>query len=383
MVVCSLYGGDCMWIYEHANWTDFYWDSDALLPLLTHVRHAQGKLLGRMQSLGFDLQSEATLHALTHDTVKSYAIEGENLDTTEVRSSIARRLGLDTGGDTHTNRNVDGIVDVLLDATQNYTAPLTKDRLYNWHAGLFPTGRSGIQPITVGAWRPPQSDPMQVISGGAGRTKIHFQAPLAHTLENAMTVFLKWYNSKDCNDPIIKAGIAHLWFLTLHPFEDGNGRLGRAISDMILAQADNTPKRFYSMSHQIQKDRKAYYSALEKQQRNTPDITTWLQWYIQCLGKAIDTAHTTTHAVMFKSKVWESLQDKPINHRQKMVLNRMLESDFIGYINSSKYAKLAKCSPDTALRDIKALQNWGVLIQNTARGRSTSYRIKGKDKNTD
>ncbi len=365
-----------MWIYEHLDWFDFSWDTDNLLPLVADIRYRQGILLGRMRSLGVSLQTEASLHTLTSDTVKSSAIEGEHLDTQEVRSSIARRLGIDIGGITPTNRDVDGIVELMLDATQHYDMPLTTNRLFGWHSALFPTGRSGMHKITVGNWRQPSTDPMQVVSGSIGNQKIHFQAPNAEVLDAEMQTFLHWVNMDTPIDPIIKAGVAHLWFLTLHPFEDGNGRLARAISDMLLARADGTAHRFYSMSTQIQLERKTYYEQLEKQQRGTPDITQWIGWYLHCLGRAIDSAEHTLSNVIFKSQVWDMLQDKPVNERQRLIINRMLEDGFKGYMNTSKYAKMAKCSTDTALRDIKILQTWGIFLQNNSGGRSTSYRIK-------
>lgn len=367
-----------MWIYEHKHWSNFTWDAGTLLPILTDVRHRQGLLLGSMKDLGFDLKTEAQLNTLTTDLIKSFAIEEEILNSKEVHSSIARRLGLKYPADITPSQNVEGTVEMILDATQNYNSPLTKDRLYGWHCGLFPTGRSGIHTITVGEWRHKTNDPMQVVSGPEGKYKIHYQAPSADTIEKDMHIFLNWVNQEtDQTDLFIKAGIAHLWFLTIHPFEDGNGRLARAISDMILSKSDNSSYRFYSMSEQIQKDRKKYYRHLEQQQRSTPDITKWLLWYITCIGKAIDNAETTLSSVIFKSKIWNKLEQYSINNRQRLIINRMLESDWTGHINTSKYAKIAKCANETALRDIKQLQHFGVFMQNPAKGRSTSYRIKG------
>lgn len=364
-----------MWIHEQADWPRFYWDDAVLSAALAAVRHQQGLLLGRMTSLGLALQSETSLDTLTNDVVKSSAIEGERLNREEVRSSIARKLGMDQGGRIPASRHVEGIVEILLDATQTYQSPLTEERLCAWHCALFPTGFSGMTPIMVGMWRPPSAGAMQVISGRYGRTHVHFEAPDAHRLDAEMAAFLAWFASCDTLDPLIKAGIAHFWFVTLHPFEDGNGRIARAIADMALARADQTPQRFYSMSMQIEAERKQYYEQLERQQRGTLDITPWLAWFIECLGRAIATAGESLQAVLHKGKLWERLQAYTVNERQRTVLNRMMSGDFEGYMNTSKYAKLAKCSTDTALRDINALVEWGVLLKNPAQGRSTSYRL--------
>lgn len=365
-----------MWIYNHKKWPDFTWDAGALTSKLADTRYRQGVLLGRMESLGFELKQEASLNTLVSDIVKSSAIEGENLNPSEVRSSIARRLGLDIAGLIPSSRDVEGIVQIMLDATQNFRSPLTKERLFGWHAALFPTGRSGMYPITVGKWRPSHADPMRVISGPIGREKVHFEAPPANRLEDEMKLFLTWFEKDDNIDPILKAGIAHLWFVTIHPFEDGNGRIARAIGDMALTRADGIPERFYSLSTQIEHDRKDYYNQLEMQQRNSPDITPWLLWFLNCLARAISNAEVTLGNVLFKAQLWEALnQQQPINERQHLVLNRLLEPDFEGYINTSKYARLTKCSTDSALRDIQDLKERGILIQNPGGGRSTSYRL--------
>jgi Fic family protein len=368
-----------MWIHEQADWPRFYWDDAVLSAALAAVRHQQGLLLGRMTNLGFALQLETSLDTLTNDVVKSSAIEGERLNREEVRSSIARKLGMDQGGRIPASRHVEGIVEILLDATQTYQSPLTEERLCAWHCALFPTGFSGMTPIMVGMWRPPSAGAMQVISGRYGRTHVHFEAPDAHRLDAEMAAFLAWFASCDTLDPLIKAGIAHFWFVTLHPFEDGNGRIARAIADMALARADQTPQRFYSMSMQIEAERKQYYEQLERQQRGTLDITPWLAWFIECLGRAIATAGESLQSVLHKGKLWERLQAYTVNERQRTVLNRMMSGDFEGYMNTSKYAKLAKCSTDTALRDINALVDWGVLLKNPAQGRSTSYRLATTD----
>lgn len=372
-----------MWIHEHTDWPNFIWDAQLLASKLGDVRHRQGRLLGRMEGLGFELRREARLDMLTSDVVKSSAIEGEILNLQEVRSSIARRLGLEIGGLIPTSRHVDGIVDMMLDATQEFEKPLTKERLFDWHAALFPTGRSGIHKIRVGHWRTPEAGPMQVVSGAMGKEKIHFVAPDAWRLENEMQEFLRWFEKKSDIEPVIKAGIAHLWFVTIHPFEDGNGRIARAIGDMALARADETADRFYSLSAQIERERKAYYHQLELQQRSDTDITGWLMWFLDCLGRAISRAEISLGNVLFKAELWQKLNQIPVNERMRNVINRMLEDAFTGYINTSKYAKLAKCSNDTALRDIQLLVERGIFLQNAGGGRSTSYRLRAGEINND
>lgn len=368
-----------MWVHEHQNWPNFTWDVGSLVSKLADIRHRQGRLLGRMEGLGFELKCEASLSTLTNDVVKSSAIEGENLNLEEVRSSIARRLGIDIAGLIPASRDVEGIVEMMLDATQQFSKPLTKDRLFDWHAALFPTGRSGTHKITVGGWRTIDAGPMQVVSGPIGKEKVHFEAPDADRLEKEMHAFLKWFDNNDDIDPVIKAGIAHLWFVTIHPFEDGNGRIARAIGDMALARADGTQDRFYSLSSQIEVERKHYYDQLEKQQRATPDITDWLSWFLDCLGRAISNAETTLGNILFKAQLWDTINQKPVNDRQRLIINRMLEDGYEGFINTSKYAKLAKCSNDTALRDIQELKERGIFIQNPGGGRSTSYRLPGRE----
>jgi Fic family protein len=367
-----------VWIYEQEDWPYFVWNSSVLTSELASVRYQQGRLLGYMESLGFDLRLEANLRTLTSDVVQSSAIEGKILDSEEVRSSIARRLGLDIGGAVPESRDVEGIVEMMLDATQNYRQPLTKDRLYDWHAALFPTGRSGMHSITVGAWRPESAGPMQVVSGAIGRQMVHFEAPHAAMVDHEMTMFLDWFEAEGDLDPVLKAGIAHLWFVTVHPFEDGNGRIARAIADMALARADGTSSRFYSMSAQIEAERKTYYLQLERQQRSTLDITGWLSWFLECLGRAIDQSAEILAAVFYKARVWEQVNARPVNDRQRLILNRMLNG-FKGYMTTSKYAKMAKCSQDTALRDIRELVEWGVFVQNPGGGRSSSYRLVDTD----
>lgn len=368
-----------MWIHEHQDWPNFTWDAETLASKLADIRHRQGRLLGRMEGLGFELKREASLSTLTNDVVKSSAIEGESLNPEEVRSSIARRLGIDIAGLIPASRDVEGIVEMMLDATQHFSKPLTKDRLFDWHAALFPTGRSGMHKITVGGWRTVEAGPMQVVSGPIGKEKVHFEAPTAERLEKEMEALLAWLEIEDDTDPVIRAGIAHLWFVTIHPFEDGNGRIARAIGDRALARADGTPERFYSLSSQIEIERKQYYDQLEAQQRSTPDITDWLSWFLDCLGRAISNAEITLGNVLFKARLWDIINQKPVNERQRLIINRMLEDDFEGFMNTSKYAKLARCSNDTALRDIQELKERGIFIQNPGGGRSTSYRLPDRE----
>jgi len=361
-------------IHEQARWPAFSWDEGVLSAPLAAVRHRQGRHLGRMEALGFDLRTEATLLALVDEVVSSSAIEEQHLDPEEVRSSIARRLGLDVGGLRTPGRDVEGMVEVMLDATRSFAAPLTKERLFDWHAAIFPTGRSGMQRITVGAWRTTDSGPVQVVSGSVGRERVHFEAPDATRLEVEMAEFIAWFNGPPEIDPVLKAGLAHFWFVTIHPFEDGNGRLARAIADMALAQADRTDQRFYSMSASIESERSEYYRQLESAQQGGLDITVWLLWFLGCLDRAIEDAAGRLASVLHKAQVWERINRRPVNDRQRLVINRML-GDFKGHLTTSKYARLAKCSTDTALRDIRDLLARGLLTKNPGGGRSTSYRL--------
>jgi Fic family protein len=363
-----------MWIHEQKEWPKFTWDLHQLAPKLMDIRYNQGKLLGRMESLGFSLKQEASLHTLTNDIVKSSAIEGEILNPEEVRSSIARRLGMDVGGLLPTSRDVEGIVEVMLDATQHYQDPLTVDRLFAWHSALFPTGRSGMRKITVGDWRSLSAGPMQVVSGPIGREKVHFEAPIGSRINQEMALFLESFESMSIIDPILKAGLMHFWFVTIHPFEDGNGRIARAIADMALARADGTSDRFYSKSAQIEMERKEYYLHLERQQRSDLDLTVWLGWFLECLASAIARAEITLNGVIYKAKLWGYMNLHYINDRKRLVISRMLD-DFKGHMSTAKYAQLAKCSPDTALRDIQELVMQGIFMQNSQGGRSTSYRL--------
>jgi Fic family protein len=370
------------YIHEQADWPRLRFDESRLLPLLGQVRHFQGRLLGKMSGLGFRICSETSLSNLTADVLKSNAIEGNRLDADEVRSSIARRLGMDVAGTPPASRDVEGVVEMMLDATQNYARALTKERLFGWHACLFPSGLSGLQRIAVGRWRPPEAGPMQVVSGPIGRECIHYEAPAAVRLEGEMSAFLEWF-SRSTDDPVLRAGIAHFWFVTIHPFEDGNGRIARAIADMALAQADGMPERFYSMSTRIEKERKDYYAVLEKCQKGSLDITAWLDWFLGCLGRAIMDAEKNIESALRKGAYRTFLLQTDINSRQRKVLDLLVEG-FSGKLTSSKYAKIAKCSADTALRDIKDLLSRDLLTQEKAGGRSTAYTLQSsslKNKN--
>ena len=365
------------YIHELPSWPKFEWRSDRLSEPLAAVRHRQGRLIGRMEALGFGLKEEAVLRTVTQDVLKTSEIEGQILDPNQVRSSVARRLGMDIAGLKPADRHVEGMVEMLLDATTNFEQPLTKERLFGWHAAMFPTGRSGMMKINVGAWRDDKSGPMQVVSGPIGREKVHFQGPPAKLLNREMSTFLRWFEKEVSIDWVLKAGIAHLWFVTIHPFDDGNGRIARAIADMSLARSEEIPQRFYSMSAQIRIERNAYYEILERTQKGELDITPWLEWFLGCLSRAVDGAQTTVAAVLQKGKFWESVATIHLNERQRLVLNRLLDG-FEGKLTSTKWAKLAKCSQDTASRDINDLIERGLLIKDSAGGRSTSYSIADK-----
>lgn len=366
------------YIHQLHEWPRFRWRENEISTQLATVRHRQGRLIGRMEALGFELRSEAILATLTNDVIKSSEIEGEDLNRDQVRSSIARRLGMDIGGLVHSDRNVEGVVEMLLDATQNFAEPLTDERLFGWHAALFPTGRSGMARINVGAWRLDEDGPMQVVSGPYGREKVHYQAPVAEFLPHEMTRFLEWFESAPEHDPVIKAAIAHLWYVTIHPFDDGNGRIARAIADMALARSEGSSQRFYSMSAEIRQRRKGYYDILEKTQKGDLDITAWLTWFLDCLGGAISRSEDELQIVLSKARFWEELRDATLNERQRMMLNRLLDG-FDGKLTSSKWAQIAKCSQDTALRDIEALISMGVLDKEPGGGRSTSYALSGRN----
>lgn len=362
------------YIWEPDRWPELHWDEQALSPLLAHVSREQGRLLGMMEGLGFDLRSEAHLHTLTEDVVMSSEIEGKKLESDQVRSSIARRLGMDIGGLVPADRDVEGVVEMMLDATGNYETPLTAERLFGWHAAMFPTGRSGMRRIRVGDWRDDSNGPMQVVSGPLGKETVHYQAPPAERIPEEMQQFLEWLESPGAADPLLVAGRAHLWFVTIHPFDDGNGRIARAIADMALARSEGTGQRYYSMSGQIRQERKGYYGTLERTQKADLDITRWQSWFLECLLRAIEGARGTLSAVLDKARFWERFAKEPLSERQIKVLNRLLDG-FEGKLTSSKWAKIAKCSQDTAYRDIMGLIERGALQKDPGGGRSTSYSL--------
>lgn len=363
------------YIHQKDNWPNFTWDNDELINLLSEARNLQGRLIGKMESLGFELRDEAFLETLTLDVLKSAEIEGELLNPEQVRSSIAQRLGMEFAGAIMSDRNVDGMVEMMIDATRNCFKPLTTERLFNWHAALFPMGRSGIFKITVADWRKDTSGQMQVVSGAAGREKVHFQAPGADLIEMEMNRFIKWVNEENKIDLVIKAAIVHLWFVTIHPFQDGNGRITRALTDMLLAQSDKSTQRFYSMSAQIRAERKEYYEILEKTQKGDLDISEWIKWFLSCLINTLIATDKILIRVLFKADFWSRNSKTIINERQKKALNKILD-EFEGKLTSMKWAKITKCSKDTAIRDINDLINKDILQKEAAGGRSTNYELK-------
>ncbi|MFT5619226.1 MAG: Fic family protein [Arenicella sp.] len=363
-----------IYIHKQDDWPQFTWQDSELQKLLGEVRNLQGKTVGKMENLGFDLRDEASLETLTMDVVKSSEIEGEMLDKQEVRSSIAQRLGLEISGLVELTRDVDGVVDMMLDATQKASELLTEDRLFGWHNCLFPTGRSGMYKILVSQWRDDSTGPMQVVSGAMSKEKVHFEAPKASRVQKEMEEFIRWFDEQEAIDPVLKAGIAHLWFLTIHPFEDGNGRIARALTDMLLARADGISQRFYSMSTQIRIERKGYYSILEKTQKGNLDITEWLRWFLECLKQALLASGQIVEKVLFKHRFWDTFAQEPFNERQIKMLNKLIDG-FTGKLSSSKWAKITKCSPDTALRDIQGLIEKGILRKTEEGGRNTNYEL--------
>jgi Fic family protein len=359
------------YIHELPDWPKFRWNHEALATSLTAVRYKQGRLIGQMEGLGFLVREETILRTLTLDVLKTSEIEGEKLDPDQVRSSIARRLGIDIGGLKPADRHVEGLVMMMLDATGRYDQPLTVERLFSWHTWLFPTGNNRI---IVGAWRDDSMAPMQVVSGPVGRERVHFEAPAASRLPGEMRRFLDWFNTDHQTEPVLKAALAHFWFVTIHPFDDGNGRIARAIADMALARSEESSQRFYSTSSQTRQERADYYRILEQTQQGSMNITPWMEWFLACLGRAIEGAHVALAGGIEKSQAWEKLRDVPLNDRQRRVINRLLDG-FHGKLTSSKWAVLAKCSPDTALRDIVELVDRGILVKNPGGGRSTSYSL--------
>jgi len=366
--------GDYTYIWQSSDWPTWRFDLAALAQRLADVSRAQGLLMGRLADIGMALRDQASLSVLTEEVIKTSEIEGEQLNVDSVRSSIARRLGVDIGALAQVDRNVEGVVEMVLDATSNANAPMTRDRLFGWHAALFPTGYSGMVRINVGGWRDDATGAMQVVSGPMGRQRVHFEAPPAARLESETERFLRWANSASGEPPLIKAGLAHLWLVTLHPFDDGNGRIARAVGDLFLARADSSPQRFYSLSAQIQRERKAYYDILERTQKHSMDVTEWLAWFLATLQRAVEQAQHTLNAVLTKARFWQRWATLPLNQRQIKLLNKLLDG-FEGKLTSSKWAAIAKCSPDTALRDINDLLAQAVLRKTNASGRSTSYEL--------
>ena len=362
------------YIHELPDWPRFRWRPERLADRLAAVRFRQGQLLGRMKTLGSDLRRQANLVTVTEDVVTSSEIEGEMLDARQVRSSVARRLGIDIGGLAPTDRNVEGVVEMALDATGRFAKPLSEDRLFGWHASPFPTGRGGMTPIAVGGWRCDRTGPMQIVSGPIGRQRVHFEAPGALLVAGEMRAFLDWFDAPADIDQVLKAGLAHLWFATIHPFDDGNGRMARAVTDMALARSEDSPQRFYSMSSQIGRERASYYEVLRRTRRGTMDVSGWMEWFLACLGRAIDGAETTLSAVLAKADFWQRYADLTLNERQRLIVNRLLDG-FEGKLTTSRWARMTHCSQDTALRDITYLVERGVLVKSSAGGRSTSYGL--------
>ncbi len=367
-----------MYIHQNKGWPNFLWDSELLLPYVSKVRDLQGRLIGRMEGLGFELRDEAVLETITKDVIKSSEIEGELLNPQEVRSSVAKRLGMEVSGLPKASRDVEGVVEMMLDATQNYSEQVTKDRLCGWHAALFPTGRSGMYRITVGEWRDDKKGPMQIVSGPMGKEKVHYTAPDASRLDHEMNQFLSWFNADSNTEPVIKSAIAHLWFVSIHPFDDGNGRIARAIGDCQLARADRTNQRFYSMSSQVMKSKNEYYNILESTQKGSLEISQWLVWYVERLIEALNATNDILFKVLIKAKFWEVNRDTKFNERQVSMINR-LQGDFVGKLSSSRWAKMTKVHRDTALKDIQDLVNKGVLSDSGEGGRSTNYVLNLPD----
>lgn len=361
------------YIYQHKNWPDFHWSKDSIMDGLAATRHKQGRLLGKMENIGFELQTEAQLEILTQDIIMTSEIEGEHLDLQQVRSSVARKLGLELGGLVNSDRHIDGLVEVMMDAI-NHNKALSVDRLFGWHNAMFPTGYGGMYKIKVGCWRDDSTGPMQVVSGPMGRERVHFQAPPASKVAIQMDEYISWFNEQAQFDQIIKAAIGHLWFITIHPFEDGNGRIARVLTDMLLSQSDGLGIRFYSMSVQIRKERSEYYNILERTQKGDLDLTHWIDWFINCLSRALDSSLDILEQVLFKHRYWTKYRGVRINDRQEKLIIRLMEG-FKGKLTTSKWAKIAKCSQDTALRDIQDLMNKNMMIQNIGKGKNTSYDL--------
>lgn len=364
-----------IYIHEKDNWNNFTWNEKLVSKKLAETRNLQGRLLGKMESLGFDLQDEAVLNTITLEIVKSSEIEGEILDLEQVRSSVARRLGIELVGAIESERHIDGIVEMMLDATQHYDLPITKDRLFGWHSSLFPTGWSNMHKITVADWRKDTTGPMQVISGAMGKEKIHFEAPNSDRINSEIETLINWIELQNDIDPVLKSAIVHLWFITIHPFEDGNGRITRAITELLLARSDNSVKRFYSMSSQIGIERKQYYEILEKTQKGNSEITEWILWFLECLKNSFESTSELLSKILLKAEFWKVNTKTILNKRQQTMLNKLLDG-FDGKLTTSKWGKICKCSQDTALRDIQDLMKKGIIQKEKSGGRSTNYELK-------
>jgi len=364
-----------MYIWERKDWPNWKGEQKDFSEILLRLHRKQAHLLGSMQALGFSLRDEARLEMLTQEVLRTSEIEGEIFDLKTVRSSAARHLGIKIGALAPADRFVDGVVEMALDAVTHFDQPLTKQRLFNWHRLLFPTDRSNSMKIVVGTWRDDAQGPMQVVSGALGRERVHYEAPPAERVEKEMKQFLKWINEATAIDPFLMAARAHFWFVTIHPFEDGNGRIGRAISDMILARSDQSSHRYYSLSAQIQRERRNYYQQLEFAQHGSMNDTAWLNWFLGCLERAIESAREKLSHILEKSHFWHRWAKTPLNERQTLMLNKLLDG-FEGKLTTSKWAKISRCSHDTSLRDIQELINYGILMKESAGGRSTSYRLE-------
>lgn len=359
------------YIYEYDTWPEFTWDDKQLVPILGKVRHLQGKILGQMGALGFSIKVETTLSTLTLDVLKSSEIEGEILNYNHVRSSIAKKLGMENAGIVHVDKSVEGVVEMMLDATQKFDEPLNQERIFGWHASLFPTGWSGMNRIKTGEYR---NEEMQIVSGLFGKEKIHFQAPSPNIVKKEMDVFINWFNNENKIDEVLKSAIAHFWFIIIHPFDDGNGRIARALSDMLLARSEASSQRFYSLSNQILTEKKKYYNVLQSVQYSSGNITEWLDWFLNCLYRTLLNTEESLKRILIKTEFWDKHKETKLNSRQRLILNKLFDG-FEGKLKSSKWAKITKCSTDTALRDIKDLIEKGILVQDKSGGRSTNYEL--------
>ena len=361
-----------MYIYQLKEFPDFEWDK-SLSSKLGNVRHLQGRLVGKLEGMGFNLQGEAGLNTLVQNVVESSAIEDVKLDVAQVRSSLAMRLGMDKSGVPIRDRKIEGVVEMMLDATLNHKKEMNQERLWSWHSYLFPDGWGSGKRVKIGHWR---EGSMQVVSGAIGKEKVHYEAPVAKQVKSMMQTFIEWFNQENSIDLVLKAGIAHLWFVTIHPFGDGNGRITRALTDMLLAQSDKATQRFYSMPSQIFNERKSYYDILEQTQKQTTlNITPWLEWFLDCLSRSIETSEETLSHVLFKFKFWNTY-DSQVNDRQRKFINKVMDN-WNGNITSEKYRKINKVSQPTAFRDIQDLMKKRILLKGPHGGRSTNYQLTG------